>query len=598
MAEKKFKVNEYITLKLEEKKTKFYLKGKEFIMCKFLLLDIPVENITSRDIVDSIDAVAERFVDPAELRNINYYTRDILPEAEFWGYCSNLQVWAENNYDTRLLHRNVAFPLLKKLSETGDPLAKKVFKEEITKRFSSGHFSVMMFLLEEGYLSNFNKEELNVLSESVDYESITKLNYELTFSFLKILINAGDITAKKVFKDEIVKKISSGDDLVITYLLKYGFLEYLNEEEFQTIFTGYEFVEHNGKKFPLIQGILYLNYSEILDLTEIEGLEKLTSLRTLILDYKEISSLPESIGNLISLQKLSLRFVKLTTLPESIGDLTSLQVLSLDHNKLTTLPESIGNLTSLQKLNLMYNQLTSLPESIGNLSSLQNLNLRMNQLTTVPESIGDLTSLQTLSLDSNKLTMLPESIGNLSSLQKLYLYYNRLTTLPESIINLSSLQILYLGGNKLKTLPAWIGNFTSLKKLGLGENELTSLPKSIGNLTSLQNLNLQMNQLTTLPESIGDLTSLQVLSLDHNQLTTLPESIGNLTSLQELSFDTNRLETLPESITNLTALQKLDLRRNPLNTDPDLLTKSIFEKLKENGVVILKYYSQGQKWRV
>ena len=67
MAEKKFKVNEYITLKLEEKKTKFYLKGKEFIMCKFLLLDIPVENITSQDIVDSIDAVAERFVDPARL---------------------------------------------------------------------------------------------------------------------------------------------------------------------------------------------------------------------------------------------------------------------------------------------------------------------------------------------------------------------------------------------------------------------------------------------------------------------------------------------------------------------------------------------------
>jgi hypothetical protein len=29
-----------------------------------------------------------------------------------------------------------------------------------------------------------------------------------------------------------------------------------------------------------------------------------------------------------------------------------------------------------------------------------------------------------------------------------------------------------------------------------------------------------------------------------------------------------------------------------------LLTKSIFEKLKENGVAILKYYSQGQKWRV
>lgn len=29
-------------------------------------------------------------------------------DIEYWGHCSNMQVWAENNYDSRLLHRSIA----------------------------------------------------------------------------------------------------------------------------------------------------------------------------------------------------------------------------------------------------------------------------------------------------------------------------------------------------------------------------------------------------------------------------------------------------------------------------------------------------------
>ncbi len=41
---KEFKVNEYITLKLEGIKTNIYVKGQLFNQCKFLLLNIPIEN--------------------------------------------------------------------------------------------------------------------------------------------------------------------------------------------------------------------------------------------------------------------------------------------------------------------------------------------------------------------------------------------------------------------------------------------------------------------------------------------------------------------------------------------------------------------------
>lgn len=87
----------------------------------------------------------------------------IPPEVEFWGHCSNLQIWTEYDYDARLLHSNLAFPLLRELTKFGDPQAKKVFKDEIFKRFSSGFFVTQQFLIENRYLDYLTSEERETL---------------------------------------------------------------------------------------------------------------------------------------------------------------------------------------------------------------------------------------------------------------------------------------------------------------------------------------------------------------------------------------------------------------------------------------------------
>ena len=84
----------------------------------------------------------------------------IPPEAEFWAHCSNLQTWTENNYNSCLLHSNLAFPLLKKLAKTGDDKAKQIFKEEIAKRLESGYPPVVKYLVREGYAQYLKGEEL------------------------------------------------------------------------------------------------------------------------------------------------------------------------------------------------------------------------------------------------------------------------------------------------------------------------------------------------------------------------------------------------------------------------------------------------------
>ena len=98
-----FKVNDYISLRFEEEKTVIYVDGKKFRQCINLLLEIPVDDIRELDQIDSIDEAAEILYKSTEDED---FPMIIPAKVEFWGHCSNLQVWSENNYDTRILHSN------------------------------------------------------------------------------------------------------------------------------------------------------------------------------------------------------------------------------------------------------------------------------------------------------------------------------------------------------------------------------------------------------------------------------------------------------------------------------------------------------------
>jgi len=169
MAEKEFKVNDYITLKLEDGQTIIYVNDERFNQCKYLAFQININEVSDYDDIQSIDMMEQR--DRSQVfENLN-----IPPEEEFWGHCSNIQAWVENDYNTKLLHRNIAFPLLKKLTEVGDPVAKNVFKEEIIYRLEEGNFNVMRYLLKRGYLKNFSREEIEILYNSINFQTVKLL---------------------------------------------------------------------------------------------------------------------------------------------------------------------------------------------------------------------------------------------------------------------------------------------------------------------------------------------------------------------------------------------------------------------------------------
>ena len=165
---KVFKINRYLELMLEYGKTNIYVGGRLFRQCKYLMLNIPSDNIREYNNIESIDEAAEKLDSSMERAGRHKY--NISPETEFWGHCSNIQAWYENDYDTRILHRNLAFPLLNALVKVGDPLAKKVFKEEIARRLESGYPSVVMYLINQGYLKYLNQEELDSILENPKFK--------------------------------------------------------------------------------------------------------------------------------------------------------------------------------------------------------------------------------------------------------------------------------------------------------------------------------------------------------------------------------------------------------------------------------------------
>ena len=182
---KEFKINDFLTLELIDNKTYIIVANERFRQCIYLLLTISVGEVSTFDDIESIDEAIERLDLSLEDKYNNRHPK-ITPEVEFWAHCSNLQAWAENNYNTRLLQSNLSFPLLKKLTEVGDTLAQQVFKEEIIKRFECGYLPVISYLLFEGYMHflpdeyfesiSFSENAINILFNAINSEnSVFKL---------------------------------------------------------------------------------------------------------------------------------------------------------------------------------------------------------------------------------------------------------------------------------------------------------------------------------------------------------------------------------------------------------------------------------------
>ena len=368
MIEEEFRVNEYIVLKLEGGKTNIYVQGKIFRQCKTIILNKitgdsiieyhqKMKNAIENASIRSIDEIAADFdleeIQSSGLQNLNY----ISPKEEFWAHTSNIQAWAEHYYDTHLLHSNLSFALLKRLTEVGDLNAIHAYKDEVARRLLEGNRVTIWYLNYGNYVDNLNREEFwSIFPE--DFKYLQQIENLIGYSFEY----HGDFTSregkrywvKSIQKTPRTKLLfttaNQGKTVNSIQILKIGELQ--NGSVWNQIFTLLGSIK--GLKDLIIQDSIILEIPE--------SIEMFKDLEYLELVRDEIKTLSEKIGNLSNLKHLDLQNNELEDLPLSLNNLTSLKWLWVRHNKLKKIKLDLKKLSSLKSLGLAHNKLGGVPE--------------------------------------------------------------------------------------------------------------------------------------------------------------------------------------------------------------------------------------------
>lgn len=309
-----FKVNDLISLRYRYRRTEIYVNGKYFMQCKRLILNIPKSDFKQFNSIDSIDEAVEVYEHNIrdheifkgdgipEVENDENFTL-IEPEEEFWGHCSNLQVWSEHDYDTRLLKANLAFPLLEKLAKAGDKLAQIKFKEEILKRLLSGSESVIEYLFVESYQDCLSNEGLLFgLLEPNEADLLMELQQKLkvVFKFVPTIDRDIEFNPPVNTKEiERIRKFSMEDKRIKGLELKFS-------EVYKLPIEAY-----NLKRLKQIR--LYGNFSDLNSNEIINAIQDLKGIEEIFLSSRLVKDLENT--SLKNIKKIGKKIYPLMFIP-------------------------------------------------------------------------------------------------------------------------------------------------------------------------------------------------------------------------------------------------------------------------------------------
>ncbi len=515
---KEFIINEYITLKLEGNNTNIYIMGEKFIQCKSVLLNIhpyQIDSIKKFTLIDDFPIQQDKQI-------------NIPPETEFWCHCSNLQVWVENGYNTRLLHSNIAFPLLKKLAELKIPKTETIFKEEIIKRINSGNINVIKFLIIEDYLKFLNKQDLEfieveiiseVTSQIIDQliDKLMKNNYKYNGEEHELNLTFNYLTKKYPFifmklLDKLDVKYSPDEmNLILIFIIMNEinvFKEY-SEEELNKILKY-----TNVSKFAEIYSKIYNSYTDYsININENEilksGVYGIKILLELILqeykvDFKNhlydkfiyiLSNFDESFKKQIEAEiylffrKLSLPLLKNRYNNKTIEHLSPNDINEVLYNDLTYYVKKVLSVISKEKsLEFLLDKDLKITEKIL---------ITNKELINSDSSFQPIPDLIPLQLKEFVMKWITEEEGKaIKDLEKIL--RKKINILNGAIVNPPSILIdenrhivqLDLTGQDVQSLSVIILKFKFLEKLNLSYTKLIEIPMYISELNHLNFVNL------------------------------------------------------------------------------------------------------------
>ncbi|KAI5410567.1 hypothetical protein KIW84_055902 [Lathyrus oleraceus] len=235
--------------------------------------------------------------------------------------------------------------------------------------------------------------------------------------------------------------------------------------------------------------------------------------------YRNITTLPVTVGNLVQLRYLDLSRTDIASLPDTICNLYYLQTLILSEcSKLTELPEHVGKLINLRHLYIDWTSIIEMPKQIAELENLQTLNVFVVGKKNIGSTVRELGKFPKLRGKlfiknlQNVIDIMEASDTNLKSkehIEELTLEWGKETddTLNERNVldmlqpsaNLKKLSIDWYGGTHF---PSWLGDPSFFNMVFLCIDNCvncTTLPP-LGQLPSLKDLCIEG---MTILETIG-----------------------------------------------------------------------------------------------
>ncbi|MHA1679785.1 MAG: leucine-rich repeat domain-containing protein [Promethearchaeota archaeon] len=519
-----YRVNQFITLRLENGKTNLYIDDELFVQCIRLVLNIPIEDVVDARTIDSIDDASEKYGTVLEGKGLENKIQEIRipPDEEFWGHCSNLQAWYENGYDTRLLHSNLAFPLLKKLGESGDKAAINALNAELTQRLESGHLSVFGAVLQAGLLKNLSDEQLDRVIKRLEIP-IKYLNYltSITANFLKMETD-NTLKKRKPFRSFLVK-------LVIMRLK-----QYIEEDNYRYYFDFYNddciLLESLGKDdwTEILNNFNFLTFLDYLKRIDDNndhdnsgkyimriGNHFINEIRKAVEENDE--SLLELIGECNIVRWMHPKDIREVFSPckDFIGALRYFDILYC--------PDGFHEYYPIPR-NLMLGIILAHSKDFGRMFQ------EHNNEYIIDLQLGDYFE----SLDGEVMAAIIEGCEVLDDEKKIL---KEISTQIDDIFDfdVQDGHVILLGfrGYDGKPLSDCINM----------NHNISTIPDSIKYFKHLKSLHIPCNSFNAFPHVVTTLTQLEVLNVSYNNFHELPQAITNLNNLKILNIKSNWMDS-------------------------------------------------------